>query len=283
MRALTPEERRVMVGKETEPPFSGRWITCAAHGVYVCRRCGAALYHSADKFDAGCGWPSFEAELPGAVRRLPDADGQRTEILCANCQAHLGHVFAGEKLTARDVRHCVNSISMDFIPQAELERHFGRAVFAGGCFWGVEYHLQQAVGVIWTTVGYTGGHTENPTYQDVCGHQTGHAEAVEVYYDPRRTSFDQLVRLFFQIHDPTQADGQGPDIGDQYRSEIFYVDPEQQQTAATLLAELRSQGRPVVTRIEPLAVFWPAEPYHRNYYRKQGRQPCNSRSSCGLA
>ena len=174
-RQLTDAENRVIVDKGTERPFSGQYERHTEAGVYTCRRCGAALYRSQDKFDARCGWPAFDDAVPGAVRRKPDADGHRTEILCATCDGHLGHVFTGERLTPRNVRHCVNSVSMDFVPAADLKRVFGRAIFAGGCFWGVEYFMQQANGVLQATSGFTGGHLDNPTYEQVCGKHTGHA------------------------------------------------------------------------------------------------------------
>ncbi len=116
---LTKEEERVVVDKRTEAPFSGEYETNFKPGVYVCKRCGASLYRSEDKFDARCGWPSFDQEIKGAVKRVPDADGSRTEIQCAKCGAHLGHVFEGEGFTPKNTRHCVNSISMKFIPSKE--------------------------------------------------------------------------------------------------------------------------------------------------------------------
>ena len=117
MNKLTPEEERVIVHKGTETPFTGEYDNFYEPGTYVCRRCGTPLYRSEDKFDARCGWPSFDQEIKGAVKRVPDPDGVRTEIECAKCGAHLGHVFEGERMTAKNVRHCVNSISLKFIPK----------------------------------------------------------------------------------------------------------------------------------------------------------------------
>jgi peptide methionine sulfoxide reductase msrA/msrB len=164
LNKLTVEEEHVILNKGTERPFTGEYDMHFEKGTYLCKQCNAPLYQSEDKFDSQCGWPSFDDELPGAVKRIPDADGRRTEIVCANCGGHLGHVFIGEKLTDKNTRHCVNSISINFEPLIS-ENKTERAIFASGCFWGTEYHLSKVDGVISTAVGYTGGTKDDPTYK----------------------------------------------------------------------------------------------------------------------
>ncbi len=269
---LTPEEEHVILNKGTEAPWSGEYVDFKGHGTYLCKRCDAPLYRSDDKFDSRCGWPSFDDEIPGAVSRVQDKDGIRTEIICNNCGGHLGHVFLNEGFTDKNVRHCVNSVSLKFVPGAD-EPETRRAIFASGCFWGVEYYLQQAKGVISTTVGYTGGHVKNPTYKEVCTGTTGHAEAVEVIYDPRIISYEELVKIFFETHDPTQLNRQGPDIGSQYRSAIFYQTEEEKRTAEKLKKILSDKGLKVVTEITPASTFWKAEEYHQDYYLNNGNTP----------
>jgi peptide methionine sulfoxide reductase msrA/msrB len=277
-KELTPEEERVIIYKGTEAPYSGKYEKFEEKGTYVCKRCGASLYLSDDKFDANCGWPSFDKEIPGAIKRIPDADGMRTEIECAKCGAHLGHVFTGEHFTPKNTRHCVNSISLDFVPvmqvtQIKQTQKLDTAIFAGGCFWGVEYYMHKSPGVISVKSGYTGGHKDHPTYKEVCSGTTGHIEAVEIIYDPAQTNYEILARLFFEIHDPTQLNHQGPDYGEQYQSAVFYRNDEQKQIAEKLISLLKKNGFNVVTQVRKASTFWIAEDYHQEYYEHKGSTP----------
>jgi len=270
---LTQAESKVIDGKGTEIPFTGKFTNSTESGTYICKRCGSALYYSSTKFKSDCGWPSFDDEIRGAVNRYPDPDGMRTEIECASCGAHLGHVFTGERLTSKNIRHCVNSVSLDFVPAHLEPGRYGIAVFAGGCFWGVEYFMQKAEGVISVTSGFTGGHVRNPSYREVCTGTTGHAEAVKIVYNPGKTSYEKLLKLFLEIHDPTQVGGQGPDLGDQYRSGIFYLNDDQKKTAEKCIKLLKDKGIKVVTEITKASEFYTAEDYHQDYYFRNGKMP----------
>jgi peptide methionine sulfoxide reductase msrA/msrB len=270
---LSKQESAVINNKGTEAPFTGKYTNHSEKGTYICKKCGAALYYSSSKFKSNCGWPSFDDEIKGAVNKFPDPDGMRTEIECANCGAHLGHVFIGERLTAKNTRHCVNSVSLDFVPSQLEPGRYGTAIFAGGCFWGVEYFLQKSPGVISVTSGFIGGHVKNPSYKEVCTGRTGHAEAVKIMYDPDKISYDKLLRLFLEIHDPTQIGGQGPDLGDQYRSEIFYLNEEQKKIAEKNIGILKEKGLKVATVVTKASEFYEAENYHQDYYFKNGKVP----------
>ncbi|MBP1677585.1 MAG: peptide methionine sulfoxide reductase [Bacteroidetes bacterium] len=271
LNQLTDSEKAVILYKATERPFTGEYVNTKDTGVYVCRQCNAPLYRSEDKFDSHCGWPSFDDEIAGAVKRIPDADGLRTEIVCANCGGHLGHVFEGELFTVKNTRHCVNSISMKFIPKNNNKME--KAYFASGCFWGTEYHFMKAKGVKETTVGYMGGRTQSPTYKEVCAGTTGHIETTEVEYNPAETSFEELLKLYYETHDFEQVGGQGPDIGEQYQSVIFYVNDDQKKTAEKYLALLTDMGYKPATQLRKAEEFWAAEDYHQEYYDKKNGTP----------
>ena len=271
--SITPYLRSILCDKGTEQPFIGDYTdTPDTAGSYLCRRCGIQLFTSDQQFHSGCGWASFDDALLAKIEQRPDTDGQRTEILCQRCHSHLGHVFQGEGFTAKNTRHCVNSASLDFIPFTDIP-DTEEAIVAGGCFWGVEYYLNQLPGVCRVESGYTGGHLEAPTYDRVCQGNTGHYEAVRVIYDPLQISYRKVIQRFFEIHDPTQVDGQGPDIGTQYQSAVFYYNPHQRTVTEGLIAELKNLGYNVATKCLPIQSFWAAERFHQQYYSKHQTLP----------
>jgi len=266
---LTIEEERVIIKKGTEAAFSGKYYDFNKPGIYCCKRCENPLFKSEDKFNSGCGWPSFDDMITKAVKLLPDADGLRTEIQCANCGAHLGHIFKGEGFTSKNRRYCVNSISLKF-----REECYKDIVLGGGCFWCLESVFQRVPGVIKVTPGYSGGELTNPSYEEVCDGDTGHAEVVKIQYDENKVSLDAILELFFLIHDPTTLNRQGADCGTQYRSVIFYYDSKEKLIIDNWVSEAKSSYQdPIVTEISPLSVFYEAEACHKNYYDTHPNQP----------
>ncbi len=232
---LQAEEKRIIEEKGTERPHSGEYNNHFLDGIYLCRRCNALLY----------------------------------EILCGSCYGHLGHVFRGEGFTEQNTRHCTNSLSLRFLPRQTGE--VGTAVFGGGCFWCLEAAFRCLCGVEEVTAGYGGGSTANPTYREVCTGTTGHAEVIRLRYDPHSISFKQLLAVFFAIHDPTTVNRQGADVGEQYRSVIFYTTWEHKNQTEEFILELTEDGiypDPIVTEVLPLIEFYPAEEEHQNYFQK---------------
>ncbi len=274
---LNDEEKRVIVNKWTEAAFSGEYRNTKSAGTYYCRQCGAALYRSDDKFDSGCGRPSFDDAIPGAVNRTDDEDGMRTEITCANCNGHLWHVFIGEQMTDKNTRHCVNSLSMKFVPAEKVsEPIYEQATLGGGCFWCIEAWIQRLKWVIQVQSGYSGGKRKFPTYEHICTWCTGHIEVIQVTFDPSIIDYETLLKVFITIHDPTSVDRQWGDAGEQYRSVIFYHNDVQREIAQKLIASLDAQevyDSPIVTEIRPLEKFWVAEGYHQNYYNQHENKP----------
>ncbi len=271
-KALKPDRYHVLREAGTERPFSGELLVEKRDGWFVCHACRLPLFKSDSKFDSHCGWPSFsEPSAFENIRTRRDLSGGmvRTEILCARCGSHLGHVF-DDGPTATGLRYCVNSLSLDFnAGLAKMPPKTDTAIFAAGCFWGVEKLFYETPGVLSTTVGYTGGHTEHPSYKQVCGGNTGHAEAVEVVFDPARVTYTKLVELFFEAHDPTTLNAQGPDYGTQYRSGVFYRDQQQRKQAVEIRDKLVAKkmwSDSVVTEITPASTFWKAEDYHQKWF-----------------
>ena len=238
-KKLTDEEKRVIENKGTQAPFVGKYNDFYEEGIYRCKKCGSSLYKSEDKFEG-----------------------------------HLGHVFEGEGFTSKDTRHCVNSISLDFEEKSQSIKH---AYFAGGCFWGIEYLFEKEKGVIKAISGYMGGDSNSANYEAVCTGTTSHLEAVEIEYDENIVTYEYLVKLFFEIHDFTQTNGQGPDIGSQYLSAIFYETQEEKDICEKIIKQLKSLGYKVATKLYEKVPFYEAEQYHQNYYVKHNKLPyCHS-------
>ncbi|UCD76005.1 MAG: bifunctional methionine sulfoxide reductase B/A protein [Phycisphaerales bacterium] len=285
-RTLTPEQIKITQHAGTEPPFCGNLTDNDQPGIYVSVVGGLPLFRSEHKFKSGSGWASFFAPFDPdhIIERVDRSHGMvRTEILDARSGAHLGHVF-DDGPPPTGLRYCLNSAALKFIPQGQELPVESRPVatetayFAGGCFWGIEDRFAKVPGVVDAESGYQNGTTENPTYKEVCSGATGHAETVKVVFDPRYTSYEDLVRIFLDSHNPTLLNRQGPDVGTQYRSAIFTASEEQAEIARAVVEELTKKkafnGRPIVTIIEPARTFWPAEEYHQDYHAKHG-------GSCG--
>jgi len=276
---LTEEQYYIIREKGTERPFTGKLLMNKEKGIYKCAACGAELFTDEMKFDSHCGWPSFDKEIAGGkIKQTIDNSlgRERIEITCASCDGHLGHIF-DDGPTETGQRYCVNSVSLEFVPENQKEEQI---TLAGGCFWCIEAVFDDLKGVIKAESGYSGGKKENPTYKEVCSEETGHAEVVHITYIPSQIKLEEILEVFFTVHDPTQLNRQGNDIGTQYRSAIFYHTENQKKIAGKVIVDLTKEmvfSNKIVTEILPFKKFYKAEDYHQQYFELNGENPyCQS-------
>ncbi len=279
--SLTPEQFNVLINKGTERPYSGKLLHNDKTGDYVCAACDNVLFNSDAKFDSHCGWPSFDKAIENSkvIAKTDKSHGmERTEVLCAKCGGHLGHLFE-DGPTQTGMRYCINSAALGFkqtqknaltaIPKSDT------VVLAGGCFWSMQAIYQKLKGVTHVEVGYAGGTKPNPGYADVSSGKTGYAESVEVVYNTDEIKLVDILKVFFSIHNPTTMNRQGADEGTQYRSAVFFNNVQQKNATAEVIESLQKNkvfDNAIVTKVEPLKKFYKAEDYHQDYYNNNKGQ-----------
>ena len=279
---LTPEQYYVLRDKGTERAFTGKFVFTKDKGTYKCAGCGEHLFTDDMKFESNCGWPSFDKEVAGGkiIQTEDNSHGmKRTEITCARCGGHLGHIF-DDGPTETGVRYCVNSASLSFEKEDKMNTDENEKIemitLAGGCFWCIEAVFEELMGVIKVESGYSGGKLNNPSYKDISTGKTGHAEVVQITYASNVISIEELLEVFFTLHDPTTLNRQGADVGTQYRSAIFYHNQEQKNTAEKIIKTLNENKvfeNPIITAVEEYTKFYIAENYHQEYYKLNKQEP----------
>lgn len=299
---LTEIQKHVTQHDGTERAFDNEYWDNKKEGIYVDIVSGKPLFSSIDKFDSGTGWPSFTKPIEESeiISKEDDKFGMtRIEVRSKAANSHLGHVFDDGPINKGGKRFCINSASLKFIAKEDLKKEgygkylklFGedeidrndkieKAILSGGCFWGMEELLRQLDGVVDVRAGYSGGLIPNPTYETVKTGISGHAESVEITFKNNIISYEDILRFFFQIHDPTTLNRQGNDRGSQYRSAIFYLNDHQKEIAEKLIAQGNKSGvfpGEIVTEVEEVREFYEAEDYHQDYLQKNpGGYTCHS-------
>jgi len=261
---LSSEVFEVTRMKGTERAYSSELCSTFAPGLYACSCCGTLLFDGREKFESGTGWPSFTQPIDAhavAYKNDRSYGMRRIEALCSICDAHLGHVFPDGPAPS-GLRYCMNALALK-----KMEAKYEKSVFGGGCFWCTEAIFDELKGVVSVESGYSGGAIANPTYREVCSGKTGHAEVVQVTYNPAEISYKDLLCVHLSTHNPTTLNQQGADTGTQYRSIILVSNDEQRHVAESVIMEMQEGfDRPIVTEIRELQAFYLAEPEHQNFY-----------------
>lgn len=274
-KQLTENQYYILREKGTERPGTSEFNLHKEKGIYKCGGCGQELFTDEMKFESHCGWPSFDREIAGGkIKQIEDNTHgmSRTEIVCARCNGHLGHIF-NDGPTATGQRYCVNGGALSFESFSKSKAIVSKIdtiTLGGGCFWCTEAVFEELKGVIKVESGYSGGKNANTNYEDVSSGMSGHAEVIQITYNTKDISLLDILKVFFTVHDPTTLNRQGADAGTQYRSGIYYRNESQKKIASDLIQALNTEkvyDNAIVTEVKPFNMFVKAEEYHQDYYQ----------------